>query len=236
MSRATDSRKVNRLTLAGLLTAAMLVLGYFESLLPSVGIPGIKPGLSNSVLIFAVYMLDVPTAYVMMTLKVVLFGLMFGGVTAIVYAFAGGLASLTVMCLLSRIRRLPPVAVSMAGGLFHNAAQVGVAALILHTPVQILYYLAVLAATGLGCGMMTGMIATAVMKHLKKMAPPALSGDERKHIRLRIAAAVLTVAAAAFACMMILKHRTPAAVVDPADTTEVQMLSPDALKEWLEAP
>ena len=66
-----------RITLSSMLLAIMLVLGYVESLLPSPGIPGIKLGLSNSILIFAVWMLDIPTAYVLMALKVLLTGLMF---------------------------------------------------------------------------------------------------------------------------------------------------------------
>ena len=99
-----------RVALCGLLLALMLVLGYVESLLPAVsGVPGIKLGLSNGVLIFAVYMLNVPTAFVLMGLKVALSGMLFGGVSAMIYAAAGGVLSLTVMCLLSRVRGLHPV-------------------------------------------------------------------------------------------------------------------------------
>ena len=64
------------------------------------GVPGIKLGLSNGVLIFAVYMLNLPTAFVLMVLKVVLSGLLFGGVNAMMYAFAGGLVSMVFMALL----------------------------------------------------------------------------------------------------------------------------------------
>ena len=76
---------------AWLAIALMLVLGFVESLMPvAAGVPGIKLGLSNGVLIFAVYMLNLPTAFVLMVLKVVLSGLLFGGVNAMMYAFAGG--------------------------------------------------------------------------------------------------------------------------------------------------
>lgn len=209
----------------------MLVLGYAESLLPSFGIPGIKPGLSNSVLIFAVYMLGIPTAYIMMTLKVLLSGLLFGGMTAMIYAFAGGLASLTVMCLVSRIRKVPPAAVSMAGGVCHNAAQVGIAMLILHTPAQMLYYLAVLMAVGLGCGFLTGVIAASVMKHVKngKFGFDRTVQDERRGVRIVIA--VLTVAAAGALCLYVLKKNTPVVTLSPDTDTEqtVQMILPEDL-------
>ena len=76
-----------RTAYSGLLIAVMLVLGYIESLLPAVGaVPGIKLGLSNSVLIFAVYMLNLPTAWALMVLKVLLSGLLFGGASTILAA------------------------------------------------------------------------------------------------------------------------------------------------------
>lgn len=158
-----------RVALCGLLLALMLVLGYVESLLPAVsGVPGIKLGLSNSVLIFAVYMLNVPTAFVLMGLKVALSGMLFGGVSAMIYAAAGGVLSLTVMCLLSRVRGLHPVVVSMAGGVFHNVGQLGMAMLILQTP-SLAYYLAVLMLSGLATGAVTGVAASSVMKHVKSI-------------------------------------------------------------------
>ena len=158
-----------RVALCGLLLALMLVLGYVESLLPAVsGMPGIKLGLSNGVLIFAVYMLNVPTAFVLMGLKVALSGLLFGGVSAMIYAAAGGVLSLTVMCLLSRVRGLHPVVVSMAGGVFHNVGQLGMAMLILQTP-SLAYYLAVLMLAGLATGAVTGVAASSVMKHVKSI-------------------------------------------------------------------
>jgi len=165
----TNREKTQRIALSGLLVALMLVLGYVESLLPvAAGIPGIKLGLSNGILIFAVYMLGIPTAFVLMVLKVVLSGLMFGGVSAMMYAFAGGLVSMIFMSLLSRIKGVHVVVVSMVGGLMHNVGQVGLAMVMLSTP-KLMYYMAILMVVGLGCGALTGVCADSVMKHLKKM-------------------------------------------------------------------
>ncbi len=46
-------KNTQRLSLGALLLAVMLVLGYLESLIPLSGIPGVKPGLSNCVLMFS---------------------------------------------------------------------------------------------------------------------------------------------------------------------------------------
>ena len=63
--KSYSSREITvRTAYSGLLIATMLVLGYVESLVPA-GVPGMKLGLSNSVLIFAVYMLGIPSAYIL---------------------------------------------------------------------------------------------------------------------------------------------------------------------------
>lgn len=165
--RRNTREQTQWVALCGLLLALMLVLGFVESLLPvAAGVPGIKLGLSNGVLIFAVYMLDIPTAFVLMALKVVLSGLLFGGVNAMMYAFAGGLLSMICMVLISRVRGAHPIAVSMVGGVMHNVGQVALAMVMLGTP-QLMYYMAILMAVGLVTGAVTGVAATLVMKHLK---------------------------------------------------------------------
>ena len=94
-----------RVALCGLLLSMMLVLGWVEHMIPlNAAIPGIKLGLSNGVLIFAVYMLDIPTSFVLMGLKVVLSCAFLGNpASRMIYGFAGGILSLTSMVQLSRI-------------------------------------------------------------------------------------------------------------------------------------
>ena len=57
--------KIRTLTRMALLTAAALILGYIDSLIPLVpSVPGIKLGLSNLVLLYAVfYMRPVETVF-----------------------------------------------------------------------------------------------------------------------------------------------------------------------------
>ena len=169
----TDTQKqARRIALCGMLLALMLVLGFVESQLPvAAGIPGIKLGLSNGVLIFAVYMLNIPTAYLLMGLKVLLSGLLFGSPSAMMYAFAGGLLSLTVMVLLSRIKGLSPVVISMVGGLSHNVGQVALAMVILKTP-KLVYYMAVLMVVGMITGLATGLAANGIINRFRKEKTP----------------------------------------------------------------
>ena len=160
--------QAERIAVCGMLLALMLVLGFVESRLPvAAGVPGIKLGLSNGVLIFAVYMLNVPAAYLLMGLKVLLSGMLFGSPSAMMYAFAGGLLSLTVMVLLSRMKGLSPVVVSMVGGLAHNVGQVLLAMFILNTP-KLIYYMAILMVVGMVTGLATGLAASGIISRFRK--------------------------------------------------------------------
>lgn len=73
-----------------LLTSMALILGYIEKLIPiTEAIPGIKLGLSNVVILFGLYMLGAGDAFVLMVLKVVLSGLLFGSPSVMMYSFGG---------------------------------------------------------------------------------------------------------------------------------------------------
>ena len=167
MSKRMSTKRV---ALCCLLLAMMLVLGWVEHLIPlNASIPGIKLGLSNGVLIFAVYMLDAPTSFVLMALKVVLSCAFLGNpASMMIYGFAGGILSLTAMVLLSRVKGLHPVTVSMVGGAMHNVGQVAAAMVMLNTA-NLMYYMAVLMLVGLACGLLTGVCADRVMKHMRHM-------------------------------------------------------------------
>ena len=166
--RRNNRFNVQRIALCGLLTAMMLVLGFIESLIPvAAGVPGIKLGLSNGVLMFALYMLDAPTDFILMILKVVLSGLMLGGVSAMLYAMSGGVLSILTMILLKRFG-FHIIVVSMFGAVMHNVGQVLMAMLVVNQP-RLLYYMAVLMIVGLGTGAVTGVAANTTIKHIKKL-------------------------------------------------------------------
>ena len=87
-------KNTQRLSLGALLLAVMLVLGYLESLIPLTGMPGVKPGLSNCVLMLSLGWLGGGMTLALMAGKVLLSGLLFGSPFSMLYALAGGLCSL----------------------------------------------------------------------------------------------------------------------------------------------
>ena len=158
-------KKTKRLVLLAMLTAVAMILSYVESLLPSVGIPGVKMGLANIAVIFALFRFGWKEAAVLSLVRVVLVSLLFGGVGAMLYSLAGAVLSLAVMALLRRIDRFSTVGVSVAGGVAHNAGQILMAMLILQTK-QLLGYLPVLAVSGIAGGVLTGLVAALLIRRI----------------------------------------------------------------------
>ena len=157
-----------RVALCGLLLAMMLILGWIEKQIPTPH-PALKLGLSNSVLIFAVYMLDIPTAYVLMAFKVFLSNVLFGSLgVSFAMGLAGGVVSLTAMVLVSRMKGMHKVTVSIVGGVMHHVGQILMALLVVNTP-GLLSFLPFLMIGGLVFGAITGVCADRVMKYMKHM-------------------------------------------------------------------
>ena len=173
MNKKQSGMSVEKVALSGLLLAIMLILGYIESLIPPiVPIPGVKLGLSNGVLLFSLYLLNIPMTLVLMALKVLLSALMFGNINSLMFALSGGVLSLLVMIPLSRLKDVSIIVVSMAGAVFHNVGQVLAAFALMPevAPRTLLSYLAVLMAVGLATGALTGVLAREVLKRMKRFS------------------------------------------------------------------
>lgn len=151
----------------GLLTAIAVALGYVEYLFPLTSIPGIKLGLANTVLLYALYLMDAGSALLLMLLKVGLSGLLFGGATAMIYSFAGGALSLAAMLLARRIKGISEVGVSVTGALLHNVGQLAVAMFAVESR-ALLAYAPVLLVSAAVTGTLTGLVAKGCIRALEK--------------------------------------------------------------------
>lgn len=156
-----------RVVLVGLLTALALALSFAESVLPLPGfLPGAKIGLANLVTLLALYLLPSwHDAALVLFLRVTL-GSFFAGGGAFWYSAAGAAVSFPLMCALRRLG-LPLLAVSAAGGVAHNAAQLAAAMIVLRT-VALVAYAPLLAAAGLLAGLAVGLLAAGVVSRLKR--------------------------------------------------------------------
>ena len=116
--------KSHKIAGVGMLVALAMVLSYLESLIPiSLGIPGIKLGLSNVVTLFALYQFGGGIAFGVAVCRIVLCGVTFGSLSTMLYSFAGGLLSFAVMFVLKKTEKFSIYGISIAGGVMHNVGQ-----------------------------------------------------------------------------------------------------------------
>ncbi len=153
------------MTTLALLTATAMILSYVESLLPSVGVPGVKLGLANIAVIFALYRLGGKSALAVSVVRVFMVTLLFGSLSALLYSLAGAGLSLVVMALLRRSDRFSSVGVSVAGGVAHNAGQILMAMLLLGSA-RVAYYYPILVISGVAGGVFTGLTAALLIRRV----------------------------------------------------------------------
>lgn len=155
-----------KLAMMGLFTALAMIFGYVEAILPiSIGIPGVKLGLANIVIVFALYRLKPLEAFWINVARIVLVSFMFGNLSMMLYSLVGGALSFVVMALLKKSGKFGIYGISVAGGVFHNVGQLVVAMIALET-MSMVYYGPVLLLSGLVTGLLIGITAQEVLKRI----------------------------------------------------------------------
>lgn len=143
----------------GVFLALALICSYVESLIPiSFGIPGVKLGLTNIVVVLMLYCIGAKEALAVSVCRIVLAGFLFGNLFSILYSLAGGLLSFLIMWAVKRTGKLGILPVSVCGGIFHNIGQLAVAALVVEN-YNVFYYLPVLLLAGAATGLAIGVVA-----------------------------------------------------------------------------
>ncbi|MBQ9516852.1 MAG: Gx transporter family protein [Eubacterium sp.] len=161
--------KSKKVATFALCVALAFTLSFLESLVPiNIGIPGVKLGLANSVVLVALYLLGKKEAFAISMIRILLAGLLFSGAFSLVYSFAGGLLSYFVMLAAMNCKKLSAVGVSVLGAAVHNVGQIIVAALVMQTA-RIVYYLPVLLLSGALTGVLVGIISGIAIARLNKV-------------------------------------------------------------------
>ena len=156
----------SRVAYFGVFTALALIFSYVETLIPfNFGIPGVKLGLANLIIVIALYKMKLSDVYLLSIVRVLLNGFIFGNYFSIIYSLAGGLLSLTVMALLKKQGGFSIMGISMAGGVMHNIGQLIIAMIIVET-FSVVYYVPVLLISGLITGCVIGIVSKEMLKRL----------------------------------------------------------------------
>lgn len=157
----------NKVAYFGVFTAFALILSYVEMLIPiQFGIPGIKLGLANLMIVIMLYKRNAKEAMMLSVVRIVLAGFMFSNLFSIIYSLAGGTLSLIVMALLKKRKSFSVMGVSIAGGVSHNIGQLLVAMAVVET-YRVGYYFPVLLIAGVLTGALIGVVSNEVLKRLR---------------------------------------------------------------------
>lgn len=162
------NKKTKNVALFGMMVALAFTFSYLESLIPfNFGIPGVKLGLANLVVVVALYTMKPSEAFSIAVIRIFLAGLTFGNAYSIAYSLCGGILSFAVMLLMKKTK-LSIVGVSMMGGISHNIGQIIVAAIVMETA-RIAYYLPVLLVAGLATGLLLGIVSKLIVSRVEKI-------------------------------------------------------------------
>lgn len=162
------NEKAKAVALGGVLFALAIALSLMEgAIAPLLGLmPGVKIGLANIVVMYALLYLSKRQALVLVLLKA-LFSLVFFGVTAGFLSACGGLFSLCVMAAVYKFGATHFI-MSTCGALAHNMGQLAGASIILSSALA-LTYMPVLLVSGLVMGGITAGSMKVLLPALKNV-------------------------------------------------------------------
>ena len=157
---------VRKIAILAILTAGAIIISIIESFIPSIGIPGVKLGLANIVVLITLYELGIGSAIFVNLGRVFMTGLLRGTILTMGFlmSLTGALFSLGIMVLFYLlIKKFSVIGVSVVGSIFHVLGQILIAIIFLGTP-YVLLYLPVIAISAIVTGVFVGIIAQLVIR------------------------------------------------------------------------
>lgn len=161
-------KKTRKLVYLAMTVAVAMILSFAESQIPAfLPVPGVKIGLANLAVIFALFVFGWREALAVSLVRVLLVSLLFGNAVGWLYSLSGALLSLLVMILLRKTNRFSVLGISIAGGVSHNVGQILAAMAVLRTE-GVLYYLPPLFLCGILAGAVIGIASAILIRRVGK--------------------------------------------------------------------
>lgn len=159
------------MVLSSLIFATAIVLSIIENSLPPivVAVPGVKFGLSNIAVMYALFFLGKKQAYTIAILKG-FFTFATRGAVAGLLSLSGGVLSLTIMVILIFIfkEKITYLVISIFGAVFHNVGQFIVIS-ILYIGMNMWAYFPVLLVSGVIAGIVTSTLLKFILPAFKRL-------------------------------------------------------------------
>ena len=157
---------VHKMSLMAILTAGAIVISIIESFIPSIGIPGIKLGLANILVLITLYEIGVKEAIFVNLGRVVMTGILRGNLITMGFlmSLTGAVFALVIMIVFYLlIKKFSIIGVSMVGSIFHVLGQILIAMAFLGT-IYVLLYLPIIAISAIVTGVFVGIISKLVIR------------------------------------------------------------------------
>lgn len=155
-----------KITITALFASFAIILSYIETLIPVIGIPGVKLGLANLAILISIYLLGGREAIIINCVRIVLVGFMFTNVFSILYSIAGAIFSFIVMMIAKRMN-LSMITVGILGGVFHNIGQLIIASFVVET-YSVFSYVPILIISGIVTGALIGILSFMINSRVSK--------------------------------------------------------------------
>ena len=157
-----------KVSLYGFLTAAALLFGYVEYLVPLNFIaPGIKLGISNGIVLFLIIKSKYKAAIIINIARILLSGFLFATPFSLIFSLTAGVISTVAMILLNQFKGFGVVGISVLGGIVHNIVQICVAYFTVGRGV--VFYLPFLLFAGILAGMAVGFLVWIMLNKTNKI-------------------------------------------------------------------
>lgn len=157
---------MKKTALSGVMVTLALIFSFIETLIPlPMAVPGLKLGLANIVVLFSIYKIGYKEALLINIVRIVLSGLLFGNMMAIMYALSGAVFSFMIMFVLKKLTDYHIITISIFGAVFHIIGQLIVAGFVVGFG-PVLFYIAPLFATALVSGTVIGIICNILVARI----------------------------------------------------------------------
>ena len=162
--------KTRDIAIIGVLTSISVVISILESYFTFIGdiIPGLKLGLANIVILFALYKYNFKTAISISLIRVLIVALIKTGFGLnFLFSIVGAVFSIITMTLIKKTK-LSILGVSLVGSLFHSIGQILVGIIVLNN-YNVIYYLPYLLLFSIPTGLFIGIIAKKLLKYTENV-------------------------------------------------------------------
>jgi heptaprenyl diphosphate synthase len=162
---------IKKIAILSMLLSLSVVLNIIESMIPIIGniIPGVKLGLANAVILFAIYIFSLKEVVYISLTRVFLVGMFRTGLFSITFFFSlgGSVLSVILMYLVKKYTKLSIVGVSVIGAISHSIGQILMGMVLLKTTL-IIFYLPWILFLSIPTGIVIGLITKEVLSYYQE--------------------------------------------------------------------